>query len=580
MRQYVDFQRIDEVRTDVATRLKSVTNDLATRFALVHTLLQKSFLADLRSLAVYRVFIGLAVLLDLMGRVSDARILYSDEGLFPRAYALTQISRWQWSFMYANGRLDFTYAFFAATAIVAVLVMLGYRTRLMMILLWALVLSIQARNPFTQYGPDTLLRVLMFWAVLLPLGAKWSLDSRAGRVPAQLSNRFMSAASIGLFFQVACMYWFTILLKSGAEWRTDFTALWYALGARQASNPLGQWLFQYEDALKVFTFFTVVGEILTPILLLFPFRNSRYRMAGIAGLWALHFGIWLTLDVGLFPYYSSMSLVCFLPSRFWEVYLPFALTQVRDLRARLSERLVLLPRGLGGALESPSFAYSQGAGEGHVSRMTTAPRAHAVRTGGSRMTEPAAGPQGTGERLRTPLWLNLIAVFSIAAMLSFNVQSVSSHTTPRQVLQFGQATGLYQAWYMFAPRPPAESRWFVIAGTQADGNHISLLQPLVQDDFSAAPPLDLNIPVDMTPDYYGDIRWRYFLQGATKTGKEQARNNVAGYICRNWNAQHSGGSTLQSLTIASFAMTTVPAGDPQPETRKRIEGSYSCQVPG
>lgn len=579
MALFREIDRLTKTRLPLAQRARDLTPRLAARFAFVQALLEKSFLADLRSLAIYRIFIGFAVLLDLMGRVTDARILYSDEGLFPRSYALTQISRWQWSFMYANGRLDFTYGFFAATAIVAVLVMLGYRTRLMVILLWALMLSIQARNPFSQYGPDTLLRVMMFWAMLLPLGAKWSLDSRAGRVPTNVSNRFMSVASIGLFLQVACMYWFTVLLKSGAEWRSDFTALWYALGARQASNPLGQWLFQYEDALKVLTFFTVVAEIITPILLLFPFRNSHYRMFGIGALWSLHLGIWLTLDVGLFPYYSSLSLVCFLPSRFWEAYLPFAVTQARQLRARVGQGLTLLPRGLGRPLETVSFAYSQGTGEERVSRMATPPRTHAVRSGEVGGSGQEAGMPATRSRLRTPLWLNLFAVFSIAAMLSFNVQSVSSHTTPRQVLQFGQATGLFQAWYMFAPRPPAESRWFVIAGTQADGDHISLLQPLVDDDFSGASPLDLNIPADMTPDYYGDIRWRYFLQGVTKTGKERARDNVAGYICRNWNAQHSGDSTLQSLTIASFAVTTVPAGDAQPETRKRIEGSYQCQLP-
>jgi hypothetical protein len=68
---------------------------------------------------------------------------------------------------------------------------------------------------------------------------------------------------------------------------------------------------------------------------------------------ALHFGILLTMDIGIFPFISTLCMVCFLPGWFWDTALP-------RLRAALfgKEALAGPSRRLLGATCSPSSFWS------------------------------------------------------------------------------------------------------------------------------------------------------------------------------------------------------------------------------
>ena len=101
-----------------------------------------------------------------------------------------------------------------------------------------------------SYAADAVLRLLLFWSMLLPLGACWSIDRLRGAVPDPPTRRVLSIATVGLFLQIAFVYWFAVLLKSGPEWRVDGTALYYALSAKQIETPLATYLLQFPDLLK------------------------------------------------------------------------------------------------------------------------------------------------------------------------------------------------------------------------------------------------------------------------------------------------------------------------------------------
>jgi hypothetical protein len=177
------------------------------------------FGADLRSLAVFRVVLAGLVLADLLGRGADLYAHYTDRGVLPRGALLQEaMNRWQISLNLMSGELVVQVLLFDAAALAALTLLIGYRTRLMTVILWVLVLSIQARNPLVLNTGDTLLRVLLFWAMFLPLGAYWSAD-RALKVkaaPPRFSTRFLSVATAGLLLQIAFVYWFSAIQKSGA----------------------------------------------------------------------------------------------------------------------------------------------------------------------------------------------------------------------------------------------------------------------------------------------------------------------------------------------------------------------------
>ena len=155
------------------------------------------FGADLRSLAALRIVLALIVLLDLFGRAQNLRAHYSDDGVLSRRLLIEELNEWRWSVNLANGTLAFQTLAFAVAAVAAVGMLLGYRTRLMTIIVWVMVVSIQVRNPMVLSGADTLLRLLLFWSMFLPLGAWWSIDRQRKGTLAYRSMQFLSMGTVG-----------------------------------------------------------------------------------------------------------------------------------------------------------------------------------------------------------------------------------------------------------------------------------------------------------------------------------------------------------------------------------------------
>src|ERR671912_1451365 len=276
------------------------------------------FGADLRSLAVFRIVLALLVLADLANRATDLYQHYADAGVLPRTVLVEEVlSPWVFSLNLMNGGAFFQALLFGGAALAAISMLLGFRTRLMIFVVWVLLLSIQLRNPLVNGSDSLLLRMLLFWGMLLPLGAYWSIDRARAALP-RPSPRFLSLATFGLFMQIAFVYWFTSALKSGPEWRTDYTALYYALSLDQLATPIGQLLLDFPSLLQVLTFGTFALEALGPLLLFCPFFTGPVRTGAAFAFMGLHFGIWLTMDIGIFPWISAFCMVCFFPTWFWD----------------------------------------------------------------------------------------------------------------------------------------------------------------------------------------------------------------------------------------------------------------------
>ena len=159
------------------------------------------FGADLRSLAAFRIVLAALVLVDLASRAPDLYAHYTDRGVLPRSILLQEaLNRWQVSLNLMSGELFVQALLFDVAALAALALLVGY--------------------PLILNSGDTLLRMLLFWGMFLPLGAHWSVDRALKAAPSRLSMRFLSLATVGLLMQIAFVYWFTAILKSGPEWRS------------------------------------------------------------------------------------------------------------------------------------------------------------------------------------------------------------------------------------------------------------------------------------------------------------------------------------------------------------------------
>lgn len=529
----------------------------------VRAKLVEVFGADLRSLAALRIVLAIMVLIDLARRATDLVAHYSDEGVLPRSEL--DPSPYSFSLNALSGAPEFQALLFGLAALGAVSMLVGYRTRLATFVVWLLVLSIQLRNPLVLTGGDTLLHLLLFWGIFLPLGAVWSLDrlrtSAQNTASRGLSMHLFSAGTVALFLQIALMYWVTAINKSGEEWWNG-TALYYALSYDRGVTELGSYLLNFPMLLTVLTFATLALEALGPLLLFSPVFNATLRTAGVAAFMGFHFGIMATLSVGLFSLYAALCMVCFLPGWFWDRLVP-------ELRAGIE-------RSVGAVRRAEHRGSSPPAGAGSVSF---------VSAGGLSASSLQSGASGTtaGSRptaLRSSLLTNLLALGFLLNMLGWNLASVSPLGVPTPAYQISVLSGLSQGWFMFAPSPPKHDGWWVIPGELEGGQRVDLL-PVIHNDYEMQ-----EVSYDKPEDIGATVRnWQKYLNYMTTTefvdtperhaDQRDKRESFASYLCQEWNSRHADGEYLEKLKIVYMRETTLPPSR-TPEIEREVLHEQSC----
>ena len=170
------------------------------------------FSLDLRSLAVFRIGLGVMVLQEWLWRLVDVRMHYSDAGVVPRALigpngpiSLFMLCGSEW---YAGSLMVFGCLF-------ALLLLVGWRTQFVTFISWFLLIGVHERNFAIMQGGDVVMRMLLFWGMFLPLGACYSLDALR-RPMAEWRPRVLSVGSVAYLVQICLVYFFVKPLAWGA----------------------------------------------------------------------------------------------------------------------------------------------------------------------------------------------------------------------------------------------------------------------------------------------------------------------------------------------------------------------------
>src|ERR1044071_2208388 len=275
--------------------------------------------ADLRSLAAFRIGIALVVLVDLLIRSTDLRTFYTDSGVLPRSALLEKfLNPWILSFHLINGTFFIQSLLFMLAGLFTLGLLLGYRTRIMSILAWAFLISLHGRNPIVLQAGDALMRMMLFWGMFLPWGACYSIDSALDISDEELPRRVFSMGTLALFLQVVFLYLYSVSYKwHGAEWH-EGTAVYYALSIDQFATPFGHFLLGFPLLLKVLTHAVLWFETIGPLLLFSPFFIGISRLVMVLAFVGMHLGLRSCLQLGPFPFVSSVAMLPFLPTWFWE----------------------------------------------------------------------------------------------------------------------------------------------------------------------------------------------------------------------------------------------------------------------
>lgn len=478
------------------------------------------FAIDVRSLAAMRIGIGAVLLADVCWRGTDLVAHYCDAGVLPRAARIALTERGVWtappywlSAHMLSGSAWWQFFLFATAAVFAVWVLIGYRTRLALAASWYLVVSVHARNPLLLQGGDDLLRCLLLWCLFLPLGARWSVDQALR--PVDVPRRILSVASVALLLQLCLMYWFTAVLKTDDVWRRDFSALYYALRIDHFTTPLGIWLAHFPQFLKVLTLGTWLLEWAGPFLLFSPVLTGRFRTIIVAAFIALHLGIAMTLEIGLFSYICIVYWIAFLPSGFWD-YLG-RLRLAREMKSKIASPLLA------------SFRW-------------TARRWPHMRGESAyfQLSLPASGL--------------VFALFTYVLFLNMCRAdgNVYANLKPGPLRWLGESAQLGQYWGMFAPRPHLFGGWLVMKGTLDDGTEVNLFHP---EQGLARP--------EVISAMYPNQRWRKCLMNLFERDCPLHCECVSHYLQRRWNETHGPDKRVAVVELVNMMTITPRPGMPR-----------------
>jgi hypothetical protein len=284
-------------------------------------ILARVFRVDLRSLALLRMGLGILVLAAVAERGQQGFLFQRDDGPWPAAAALADhVPAGQWSLHFLTGTLAGQAAFAGLEAAAGFALLLGWRTRSANVVAWLLTISVQSRNPLVLGGGSAVFRMLLFWALWLPLGERWSLDAR--RRQALQAPTVLSAASAALLLQIAAIYIFNALHKSGAAWHSRGDAIAMAMHCETYAGSAGRALLAWPGLLTPLTHTVYWLEALGPLLIFVPWGKARLRAASVALFLAFHAGLAVTMNLGAFPYVCMVAWLSILPFEFWERWRP------------------------------------------------------------------------------------------------------------------------------------------------------------------------------------------------------------------------------------------------------------------
>lgn len=586
--------------------------------------LQTIFGVDLRSLALFRVLLATTMLCALMGSLCDLTALYSDSGVAPRSWVMDNSTATRLSLYFLNGTSLFTAALLITQLVFALLLLLGWRTRLASMVSFVLWASLMSRNPAALTPADGLIAGLLFWGLFLPLGARYSVESALAEKPESASHHHASWASAGLLLQAIAPWFISTLSVYAAAQPHESMVLHFLLSLDQYSNAAGHWLLGFPDTLAALSRLMFGLSLISPLLIFMPFFTQAARLPAMAGLLAMQLFILLFLDAGALPWAGIAALGVLPGAAVWErlnawnqgrsagalrIYYDQDHTFSR-MMCRLLQAFLLLPRvQILAAQDTPRTRALLQANQSWVvldsqdqatmkwPALVTllrgspllfwlAPLLSAVwleKPGNAlygalarrraALDPMAARLMGTPEAESEPrsVWKHLPALM-LAMLLLWNLSSVRwlPPSAGQIVAPVLELLRLDQTWALYSRSTLENDGWLMVPAKLADGSEVDLLR-----SDQGAP--DFNKPGHAVIAADG-LRWLGYRERLWQDNSASQRQLYARYLCRQWNDRHSGAPEKQVGQLSFIYMlerTSAPGTAAQIE--QRILGTHSCR---
>jgi len=509
-------------RSDALRALSTAADAIERRLRNPTYVDRRAIGIDTRALAAFRVLAGLLIVGDVISRARNFSFYYTDDGVLSASLTRHLTSDGAFSVFYYTTDPTVMAGIFVVTALVGVVLALGYQTRAMTVVAFLLVISFDHQNPLVTSYADVLFRLLLFWAIFLPLGERWSIDALhaaadsnksvgepgADGDPDERSPRgtVVGLASAAILAQMVTMYVVNGVHKARSEmWgTTDVAPL--VLGIDEMTFLLG-------DFMRQFPTFLGYGGVLWYYMMLTAWAlvllRGKARTAFVGLFVGGHLSFAVTVRIGAFAYVALAGLLLFLPPSFWDVVEMRGRQVWQSLTARtgvpvsrdgLRRRVAMLPSP---RIESPGV------------------------------------DRGVRVALAATLMVGVLALLVVPAVGAVDDDIDGTHERLDATID---ALSLNQPeWSVFAPSPRTTDRYYVVAAVTEDGEEYDLYNDRE---------LTYDRPYEELQKQHGTYRERFYMSSVRSRGNDDPVSDAfAEHLCKTAAEQGLNVTHLQMFTV-------------------------------
>ena len=576
---------------------------------------------DLRSVALARVLVGLVLICDWFYRFASAYDFYTDAGVVPRAQAITDFTNpYHFSILFMAGKPIYIYAIFLLGLIFYLGFTFGYKTKINNILSWVFFVSLSARTSIVTHGGDDLIRLFLFWMIFIPSHRFYSIDRLTAKIDIKTpdADSVLSIAGIALVCQLAMMYTITAVLKNHPVWNVDRSAVYYTLELDLFLTWFGEIFRQLPyPVLQLLTYFTFYAELVVPLFLFIPWKNSYFRVIAMTVFIGFHFTLFAVLNLGNFPWICMAYWLVLTPSGFWNylteklkklqtntiiyydpeckicrkacVFLQsFLILKFVELRAGHEDSVLkLIRQNNSWVVETvdhrklyrfDAFVYLVSVSP--FGFLTILLQTAAVKYIGQKVYVLISGNRrkylsalNFFKPTRNPdlshVVIQSVVLFLFVIALLWNLTTLKKDDAivlPKRIEIIGSYFRLNQLWKMFAPIPTLQDGWMITDGELLNGKKWDILNHR---------PVDYSRPGSISGMYKNTI-WRKYFMNIQQTKHASYRLYLGKYLCREWNNNHSGSEQIKNFKIYYLLEESKPHGQIKSAITNQLLWSHKC----
>lgn len=489
---------------------------------------------DLRSLAAFRILLGLYILYDVYSRTKLGKydLHWYTENPEERSFLRptdTPHGAPLHKFWFYRGSFSFQISSFVVLAILAAMFGAGFCCNaLVKAPLFVVYTAVQCRNMLVHDGSDAFVRHLVFWSCFLPVSEVWSLDAvvaaaRWRQKDAQEQKKtkkrkmsYSSIACLAVTLQIVLMYLGTIFQRTFDlySWNTLSRSEWMPPRLSAVHNVLSgsfaarkNWmtdLIRSNAAVsRMLTAKAMAVETFAPVGCILGGVRSRHWFAAL--LFLFHAGLLATINLPNWQFVAMLTQVLWVPAHVW------------DRLISCFERNV---RSTGGSEAAAAYKKTDGDlptnGEKR-SNSKPSEKKHLTFAGSASLIKYAS---------------LLVQIFWFAYMV-YNWLGNRGWIAKHDGGDIGEGLRLSQYWVMFST-VGKRAHNTMLTGYNRDGvNNVTLAWDLFRyistGDFVPQEPTD-SVAQDMT-SRYPSPRWERALSQMAASKERHRAAHVAGALC-------------------------------------------------